>query len=61
MMRSLRSLFILDNITINPIAPSATITKLLPSHLAKTIKTIGAPVSTALLLCILLGRKSRNE
>jgi len=47
MVRSLRSLLILDNITINAIAPGATVTKLLPSHLAEAVRAIGAPISTA--------------
>ena len=46
-MRSLRSLLICDNITINAIAPSATVTRFLPEHLAKPVRAIGAPVSTA--------------
>ncbi|KAL9591681.1 MAG: hypothetical protein Q9179_007476 [Wetmoreana sp. 5 TL-2023] len=44
---SVRSLLTLDNITINAIAPGATITKFLPEHLASAVKAIGAPVSDA--------------
>lgn len=47
MVRSLRSLLICDGITINAVAPGATITKLLPSHLLEAVKAIGAPISTA--------------
>ena len=47
MVRSLRSLLIRDQITINAVAPSATITKFLPAHLAEPIKAMGAPVSSA--------------
>lgn len=46
-MRSLRSLLIRDGITINAVAPGATITKLLPGHLLEAVKAIGAPISTA--------------
>ena len=46
-VRSLRSLLICDGITINAVAPSATITKFLPEHLAKPIIAMGAPVSSA--------------
>lgn len=38
---------ILDNITINAVAPGATVTKLLPQHLEAAVRNIGAPVSDA--------------
>lgn len=47
MVRSLRSLLILDDITINAVAPGATSTGLLPSHLAESVRAIGIPISTA--------------
>jgi len=47
MVRSLRSLLICDNITINAIAPGATVTKFLPAHLLEAVKAIGAPISSA--------------
>ena len=47
MVRSLRSLLIYDDITINAVAPGATITKFLPEHLAESVRAIGAPISTA--------------
>ncbi|KAJ5874095.1 short chain dehydrogenase reductase family [Penicillium soppii] len=47
LVRSLRSTVIHDNITINAIAPAATITSLLPAHLAAPIIAAGLPVSTA--------------
>ena len=46
-VRSLRSVMIHDNITINAVAPSATLTKFIPSHLVEPVKAIGAPVSSA--------------
>lgn len=46
-MRSLRSTLIRDNITINAVAPAATITKLLPKDLAAPIISAGLPVSSA--------------
>lgn len=47
MIRALRSTLIKDNITINGVAPAATITKLLPEHLAAPIIAAGLPVSSA--------------
>ncbi|KAK7178809.1 cytochrome P450 [Paraphaeosphaeria sporulosa] len=47
LIRSLRSTIIRDNITINGVAPAATITKLLPRHLATPIIAAGLPVSEA--------------
>lgn len=47
MIRALRSVIIKDNITINAVAPAATITKLLPEHLAQPIIAAGLPVSSA--------------
>ena len=38
---------ILDGITINGVAPSATITPFIPAHLVEPVKAAGAPVSTA--------------
>ena len=46
-MRALRSSLANDNITINCVAPAATITSLLPQHLADPIITAGLPVSSA--------------
>ncbi|EMD59096.1 hypothetical protein GGP41_000426 [Bipolaris sorokiniana] len=46
-MRALRSLLANDNITINCVAPAATITSLLPQHLADPIIAAGLPVSSA--------------
>ncbi|KAF1829170.1 NAD(P)-binding protein [Decorospora gaudefroyi] len=47
LVRALRSLLPQDGITINGVAPAATITRLLPSHLAAPIIAAGLPVSTA--------------
>ena len=47
MIRAFRSVLIRDNITINGVAPAATITKLLPEHLAQPILAAGLPVSSA--------------
>lgn len=47
LIRSLRSVAIRDNITINGVAPAATITRLLPAHLAAPIIQQGLPVSDA--------------
>ena len=47
MVGPLRSLLILDNISINAVAPGTTITKFLPEHLASAVKSIGAPFSDA--------------
>lgn len=47
LVRSLRSTIIRDNITINAVAPAATITKLLPAGLAAPIIAAGLPVSSA--------------
>lgn len=46
-MRSLRSTLIHEGITINAVAPAATITNLLPQHLADPIIAVGLPVSSA--------------
>lgn len=46
-MRALRPITLLDNITINSVAPAATITKLLPKNLAAPIMAAGLPVSTS--------------
>lgn len=46
-MRGLRSLLRDDNITINAVAPAATITKLLPMDLAQPGIDAGLPVSSA--------------
>lgn len=46
-MRALRSTIFLDNITINAVAPAATVTALLPPALAKPIIEAGLPVSSA--------------
>lgn len=46
-MRSLRPIVGRDDITINAVAPAATITKLLPQHLAAPIVAAGLPVSSA--------------
>lgn len=46
-VRSLRSLLICDNITINAVAPGATVTKLLSTHLLEAVKAINAPISSA--------------
>ncbi|KAL2829476.1 short chain dehydrogenase reductase [Aspergillus cavernicola] len=47
LIRSLRSVFVQDNITINGVAPAATITSLLPKDLAAPIIAQGLPVSSA--------------
>ncbi|KAL9578499.1 MAG: hypothetical protein Q9203_007075 [Teloschistes exilis] len=47
LVRALRPVFIQDNITINSVAPAATITKLLPKNLAAPIMAAGLPVSTS--------------
>jgi hypothetical protein len=47
LIRALRSVTPLDNITINGVAPAATITRLLPSDLAAPIIAQGLPVSSA--------------
>ncbi|PVH97980.1 short chain dehydrogenase reductase, partial [Periconia macrospinosa] len=47
LIRALRVTFIRSNITINGVAPAATITNLLPSHLAAPIVAQGLPVSSA--------------
>ncbi|KAI1282766.1 short chain dehydrogenase reductase [Xylaria sp. FL0933] len=47
MIRALRSVIVKDGITINGVAPAATLTKLLPEHLAAPIKAMGLPVSTS--------------
>ncbi len=36
-----------DDISINAVAPAATITKLLPQNLAKPLMAVGLPVSSA--------------
>ncbi|TEA19205.1 Short-chain dehydrogenase/reductase ATR7 [Colletotrichum sidae] len=46
-MRALRSSLRTDNITVNCVAPAATITNLLPQHLAEPIMAAGLPVSSA--------------
>lgn len=46
-MRALRSTVRLEGITINSVAPAATITALLPKHLAAPIMAAGLPVSSA--------------
>ncbi|KAL4966562.1 short chain dehydrogenase reductase [Aspergillus stella-maris] len=50
LVRSLRSVLIQDNITINAVAPAATLTALLPPHLAKPIATARLPISTSLFV-----------
>jgi NAD(P)-dependent dehydrogenase (short-subunit alcohol dehydrogenase family) len=47
LVRALRSTMIQDHITINAVAPAATITKLLPADLAAPIVAAGLPVSSA--------------
>nr|POE75185.1 short-chain dehydrogenase reductase 3c [Quercus suber]POE94734.1 short-chain dehydrogenase reductase 3c [Quercus suber] len=47
LVRALRSSLRKDNITINAVAPAATITSLLPAHLAAPIIAAGLPVSSA--------------
>ncbi|KAI3322260.1 short chain dehydrogenase reductase [Xylariaceae sp. AK1471] len=47
LIRALRSVMIRDGITINGVAPAATITNLLPAHLAAPIIAQGLPVSNA--------------
>ncbi|OAA35824.1 short chain dehydrogenase reductase [Beauveria brongniartii RCEF 3172] len=46
-IRALRSSIRLEGITINAVAPAATITNLLPAHLAAPIIAAGLPISTA--------------
>lgn len=47
LVRALRSTIIRDGITINAVAPAATITALLPQELATPIMAAGLPVSSA--------------
>ena len=47
LVRSLRSTLPLSNISINAVAPAATMTKLLPANLAAPLMAAGLPVSTA--------------
>lgn len=47
MMRALRSSLRNEDITINSVAPAATITNLLSQHLASPIMAAGLPVSSA--------------
>lgn len=47
LVRALRSVTLKDDITINTVAPAATVTPLLPSHLAAPIIAAGLPVSSA--------------
>ena len=47
LVRSLRATVIRDNITINAVAPAATITKLLPANFAEAILSAGLPVSSS--------------
>ncbi|KAI0109093.1 short chain dehydrogenase reductase [Nemania sp. FL0031] len=47
LIRALRSVIVKDGITINGVAPAATLTKLLPENLAAPIIAMGLPVSTA--------------
>ncbi|KAI4137838.1 MAG: hypothetical protein LQ341_004963, partial [Variospora aurantia] len=47
LIRALRPIVLLDNITINSVAPAATITKLLPKNMAEQIMAAGLPVSTS--------------
>ncbi|KAL8970449.1 MAG: hypothetical protein Q9197_003799 [Variospora fuerteventurae] len=47
LIRALRPIVLLDNITINSVAPAATITKLLPRNMAEQIMAAGLPVSTS--------------
>ncbi|KAI1074468.1 hypothetical protein F5B20DRAFT_563385 [Whalleya microplaca] len=47
LVRALRSQLIVDDITINSVAPAATITKLLPRNLAQPLMAAGLPVSSA--------------
>ncbi|KAL9123056.1 MAG: hypothetical protein Q9187_000383 [Circinaria calcarea] len=54
LVRALRSTIIRDGITINAVAPAATITNLLPAVLAKPIIAAGLPVSSAHLVGLAL-------
>lgn len=54
LVRSLRSTITQDNITINGVAPAATITKLLPGNLAAPIMAAGLPVSSAHFVALAL-------
>lgn len=47
LVRALRASLPLHGITINSVAPAATITKLLPQNLAKPLMAAGLPVSSA--------------
>ncbi|KAM7212309.1 hypothetical protein V8F06_012308 [Rhypophila decipiens] len=47
LVRGLRSTLITQDITINAVAPAATITKLLPQNLATPLMAAGLPVSSA--------------
>jgi hypothetical protein len=47
LIRALRSTAIRDNITVNGVAPAATITKLIPPELVGPIMKAGLPISDA--------------
>ena len=47
LVRALRSVTILDGVSINAVAPGATISNQLPKHLAAPIVAAGLPVSAA--------------
>ena len=47
LIRALRSVLPRDNISINAVAPAATMTKLLPENLATPLMAAGLPVSSA--------------
>jgi NAD(P)-dependent dehydrogenase (short-subunit alcohol dehydrogenase family) len=47
LIRAMRSVIIRDGITINGVAPAATLTGLLPPHLAAPIREQGLPISTS--------------
>jgi len=47
LVRALRSVAILDGVTVNAVAPAATITNQLPKDLAAPIVAAGLPVSSA--------------
>ncbi|KAI0474772.1 short chain dehydrogenase reductase [Xylaria cf. heliscus] len=47
LIRSLRSVIVKDGITINGVAPAATLTNLIPGHLVAPIIAMGLPVSSS--------------
>ena len=67
LVRALRSVAILDGVTVNAVAPAATITNQLPKDLAAPIIAAGLPVSSAehvakaILHCVVGTQERRVE